>query len=264
MSQVVSQYNRNMDNAKAGLMADVTGPRQVRAFSNGRTQANQWTVTVTAADAEYSLPITLPNGEIVTAVYDEGAEGTTAAKVAGLVAAINDNLTLSPWLVALAKDADEFYVTSRDPGAANDIELDDTDSKITATESTLSSTGADLPFGRAVEFLDDAGKSCNLPSGSGGTFAGVALRSHDTVNNGTNLGYPAQESVPVMRNGRVWVEVDEAVVAGDAASYRHTATGSEKYGVFNKGTDSSDVNAITGAKFLTDAASGALALLDLG
>jgi len=93
-----------------------------------------------------------------------------------------------------------------------------------------------------------------------GKFRGVALRDHTRLTNRTTgiAEYAAKDTVSVLRKGRVWVEVTEAVVAEDAA---YCDVSSTDVGKFCK--TSSGGNLATGGKFLYSAGAGELAVLEL-
>lgn len=73
-----------------------------------------------------------------------------------------------------------------------------------------------------------------------------------------------KEAVSVLRRGRIYVLVEEAVVKGDAAFVRAVATGPQRAGAFRKSADGVTTIDLTGkAEFVTSAAAGALAVLDI-
>ena len=89
---------------------------------------------------------------------------------------------------------------------------------------------------------------------------GVVLRSHTQPQ---NEGYADGDPMPVMKKGRVWVPVEDAVTADTAAFVRFVAAGAEQLGAFRSDADGTDAVALPGAKFASDAGAGELALLEL-
>ena len=89
---------------------------------------------------------------------------------------------------------------------------------------------------------------------------GVTLRSHTQDQ---EEGYSDGDPMPVIKKGRVWVPVEDAVTAESAAFVRFVAAGAEQLGAFRSDADGTDAVALPGAKFVSDAEAGGLALLDL-
>ncbi len=90
-------------------------------------------------------------------------------------------------------------------------------------------------------------------------FAGVVIHRHREEG---ELG--DKVSVSVLRKGRIYVKVEEAVVKGDPAFVRAVAAGAERAGAFRKSADGTDTIDLTGkAEFVTSADAGELAVLDI-
>jgi hypothetical protein len=70
--------------------------------------------------------------------------------------------------------------------------------------------------------------------------------------------------MPVMKKGRVWVRVEDAVAA-EAAAFVRFVVGlpGQVLGAFRSDADAGNAAALPNAKFVTAAAAGGLALLDL-
>jgi len=90
-------------------------------------------------------------------------------------------------------------------------------------------------------------------------FAGVII--HRNVEVGV-LG--DKVAVSMLRRGRIYVLVEEAVIKGDAAFVRAVATGVQRAGAFRKSADGVTTIDLSGkAEFVTSAAAGGLAILDI-
>lgn len=89
-------------------------------------------------------------------------------------------------------------------------------------------------------------------------FRGISIHEHKMPLADGTLGWDDKDSVPVLRKGRIWVKVYGAVVEG-ADAYCVLATSGQE-GYF---TSTSTGNIATGGKFITAAADGALALLEI-
>ena len=120
-----------------------------------------------------------------------------------------------------------------------------------------------LAFGLGVVLSGTAGEVAALPASGSDKFLGVTVFSHDQVNDGV-AGYKAGNVANVIRTGAVWVKVEEAVNAEDAAFVRHTAGTGTVIGSFRKSADTATAVQIAG-KYLTSASANgfALVLLDL-
>lgn len=85
--------------------------------------------------------------------------------------------------------------------------------------SRLAEEANGISFGLGVVGGTDLEKQCKLPSGTGVGFIGVAAKDHKeqqfTPTLGVNL-YDDEDAVGILRSGRIWVQVVETIVAGDA------------------------------------------------
>jgi len=101
------------------------------------------------------------------------------------------------------------------------------------------------------------------------SFAGVLVHRHQTEQraqfgsggSGGETGLQEGEPGDMLTLGRVWVEVDEAVNAGDPAFVRHTGTAAD-IGKFRNDADTANAQAVNGVFRSTTAGAG-LALLEL-
>ena len=95
---------------------------------------------------------------------------------------------------------------------------------------------------------------------------GVAL-THQAIE--SNLGsaapfYPQKSAVNVLKKGRVWVKVEEAVTPTDPVFVRFASgAGGTVLGSFRKTADTATAAQLAGAKYLSNAAANGLALLEL-
>ena len=128
------------------------------------------------------------------------------------------------------------------------VDMTDHDVDSFAAEETI-------PFGRAMKRGTDPEKQVLIVDGSGDTFLGVSMLQH-TVENPFPSGeaqFAIGDTVSVMTEGRVYVEVTDPVIAG-AAAFVDVANG--------KFTDVSSGNlAVPGGTFLTSAADNGIAAL---
>ena len=78
------------------------------------------------------------------------------------------------------------------------------------------------------------------------------------------LGVALLEPASVLRRGRIWVVVEEAVAVGDPVFFRHTAgAGGSEIGAFRNDADTASCDQITNAQWLQGSAGAGVALLEL-
>jgi hypothetical protein len=115
-------------------------------------------------------------------------------------------------------------------------------------------------FGAPVKRGTAPGSQCKMIDGSGDTFLGVARRTlnKEKLRSDTSVLYKATEMVNVVRKGRIWVYVSEAVVIGDTA---YADANSTNVGQFSK---TASGNVVTGGKFISaQPTPGGLAVLEI-
>lgn len=129
-----------------------------------------------------------------------------------------------------------------------------------------------IPFGLYVT-RDDADGRVKLPTTAAevtnGNGIAIADFASESINNGQAAGYPLKSAVSVMRQGRVWVEVEENVVEGDDVYVRHANGNASKVqkGAFRKSVDqvaaADTATKIPGAKYRTSASAGGIAIVEV-
>lgn len=136
---------------------------------------------------------------------------------------------------------------------------------------------ASIPFG-AVVALDptDGDKMCKLPAGSSDNLFGIVVHKHDyartfTLPDGTiagnldGVGLVPGTTMSVLRRGHIWVKVLQTVAAGDRlfVSYAVGAPFTAKGQVGNAAVASTTIDSTRIGEFLTSAAAGSFAQLDV-
>lgn len=128
---------------------------------------------------------------------------------------------------------------------------------------------AGIGFGLGVcQHLTTDGK-CILPADANSRPLGISVRSAayatGTEYIASSNGIQPGAMVNVLRKGRIWVAVEEAVTAGDPFFVRHIAGGGERKGAIRKSADASDCLDLTAkGRFLTTQATiGGLAILEV-
>lgn len=79
-----------------------------------------------------------------------------------------------------------------------------------------------------------------------------------------DLGVDQLEVASVLRRGRIWVRVEEAVSVGDPVFFRHTAgAGGSEIGAFRNDADTASCDQVTSAAWLQGSDGAGIALLEL-
>jgi hypothetical protein len=96
---------------------------------------------------------------------------------------------------------------------------------------------------------------------------GVSLHTHKALVNpatANNEVYEDEDTMPVLRRGRIWVSCETAWTAGNRPLVRAIAAGAEVLGAFRgTTTDSGDAAVWEDAKFLNSGSAAGLALLEV-
>lgn len=104
-----------------------------------------------------------------------------------------------------------------------------------------------------------------LPSTGGETFLGITTAKHgrEDLDTAGATSFSQDENVELIRRGRIWVTVEEAVVAGDPVFFRHTVNGGLLPGGWRNDTAAGEADQVTQAVFATSAAIDTVALIDI-
>lgn len=252
-------YSLTQGIAAEGSLGDLDRP-YVRSHVNGTSVKKRYTVSVDlAANEILTLTLTSAAGVVTTVNYDEGAVGTATTKRNGLIAAINASVA-KLYCRASVKDADELYIESTVAG--QDFTVANAEANLTLTNDTALVSNSTVGFGLAVA-QGTQDNECRLLAATTDRVIGVTVYSHaDNINNGV-AGYAAQSAVNVLRRGTIWVRPETSVAAGDPVFVRAVSAGAERAGAFRNAIDSTDCIALGASKFLTSAAAGALALVEI-
>jgi hypothetical protein len=105
-----------------------------------------------------------------------------------------------------------------------------------------------------------------LPSATGEVLAGVVAhqQAREDFSLAGDLMLADGEPASLVRKGRVWVSVEEAVTPGDDVFFRHTAGGGgTELGVFRTDADTASADQVAGASWLSTTAGAGIALLEI-
>ena len=243
---------------RVGGLAD-SGHHDIMTRINNSKQ--RISTTIDAIDLSTTLTI---NGTAFN--VNSGAAAKTKTELRDLlIAEINAG---SEPVTASIKDADELYVDADVSGTV--FTYADT-VNVTSVDVILNETN--VPFGVLV-VEDTTGLSddrAHLPQATGdittvGKVAGLALHTHAVEQNKggiNNLGYEPQSAMSVMRKGRAYVEVEDAVLKGGLPFVRFVAGAGEQLGAFRSDADTADAVALPNARFVTSAGAGELAIVEI-
>jgi hypothetical protein len=133
------------------------------------------------------------------------------------------------------------------------------------TRSMRNADAAEIAFGLGVTLkASDTDDAAKLPAASGDKLAGIVM--HTQVSRTETLANLSAVEIGgranVLEQGKIWVAVEGAVVAGGAVYCRYaTGTGTQK-GAFRADADTSSAALVKGAKFLTSTAGAGLAQIE--
>ena len=123
--------------------------------------------------------------------------------------------------------------------------------------------------GRVITILNRPGlplvvNSITIHDDSAGTLAAMIVASMQAVtfNNG-DVFYAPTEMVTVLRKGRIYVQVEVAVISDDDVYVRHVASGVLVRGGFGNTADTSTAFIVSAARFVTSAAAGGFAIVEI-
>jgi hypothetical protein len=128
--------------------------------------------------------------------------------------------------------------------------------------SRANEEATDVEYGRPAVEGTDGTKQFLLPSAAGENLLGITTHKHDRENlDGDGVG--PDEPNDLLRQGRVWVKVFEAIALGDDVYYQHTANAGRVPGDWSNDADAGNADQLTQAQWLTPAGAGELALLEV-
>ena len=119
---------------------------------------------------------------------------------------------------------------------------------------------AEIPFG--VMCKQGSGDfTCTLLGAITDRLAGIAVHDHAT-NYGASGGVSPKDAVNILTDGRCYVTVEDAVTPASGVYVRAVVAGAEVKGAFRGTADSTDTILLYGARFVTSAGAGGLAIVE--
>lgn len=122
-----------------------------------------------------------------------------------------------------------------------------------------------VPFG--VALVQGAGDNqCHLPAASGDIAkllgVSVLVQTKEQALLTSIVNYPVHSTISVLRKGRVWVQVEEAVVSMDPVFIRYAAGTGSQLGAFRKSADAGTAGQADGCVFRSSASTGGFAVVE--
>ena len=126
---------------------------------------------------------------------------------------------------------------------------------------------AGVPAGVMLVDGTDPETQALLPSSTGQALQGIVAhqQAREDLALAGALMLSVGETASLVRKGRVWVVVEEAIAVGDAVFFRHTAGGGgSNLGAFRNDADTASADEITaGAAWVVGSAGAGVALLEI-
>lgn len=147
------------------------------------------------------------------------------------------------------------------------VEGKQADSAINNLVEGTSAASGSVPFGRAVVKVTGKDDQVILPSATGQKFIGISTLSQaEEQASGTGIvEYADKEPVNVMRKGKIFVFVEEAINPDtDTPFFRHTSGGGGSViGRFRKDGDTGTADAVPNSRFVDSTTGPGLAVIEI-
>lgn len=116
-----------------------------------------------------------------------------------------------------------------------------------------------VPVGTAL--IEGSAAGTVIEANAAGTFKGVSVRSLDIQATAAGvIQYEDEQEVACLRRGRIAVEADETVAAGEPVFFVHTG-GNE--GTFRNDVDAGNAQIVVGAEFVTGGTVGQIVVINI-
>ena len=228
--------------------------------SGAALQQDDLTVDTAADSTVYTFEV-----DGVSVSINSGTGATLTSIRDALIVAYRNTQELETVAAINPSGADTARLTALVKGTG--YTLTESDANLSTAAVVANGTTQTPKFGRAMVRRAGGGdQSAALPSAASQEFLGVNSRIHSDVD---PTGAPKDATAPfktmsLVRGGKILVEVEEAVSAGDPAFFRHTAgAGGTELGIWRNDADTATADQVTGAKFTTSTTGAGLAELSL-
>lgn len=260
------QTSYSLDLAAVGYPGQIADSGPMDIVSGIAYRQGALLAVITAANSTvYTLTATPADGSpAVTATMTSDASGTIAEIAVGLAASAAGKQAFPYDLTPVATG----LILQPKPGALVPY------AAVTNTGAgtiVISAASGNVRFGTFVCF-DGAALKVRAPAAAGDVgfnTVGLVLSTQFTESeyrpaNPSNLPFVAAgEMLNIMRAGRAWAVVEQAVTVGTQVFVRHTTSGLLLPGGVRADVDTANAVALPGAKFLDNASAGGYARVQL-
>lgn len=220
------------------------------------------TVTITAADTTTTVTI---NGTAFTVTTD--GSDTKAELAAALHALINAG---SEPVTSYYTATNEYLQVESDVAGTTTTVVGTANCTITAVVGNSAAIGFGIFVCQDPQDQDKARSPiASTDITASGTALGFTVHTQAVVQNLTSTGsngsdgYALGEAMSVLRKGRIYVQVEDAVTAGNDVYVRYVAGAGETLGACRSDADTSDAAVLPGAKYRTSAAASGIAIVEI-
>ncbi len=272
MPQLNYEDQRDLPGFEGGLYDSHNVDIISRSPGSNVAQISTITFSGTVGNTEtYTVSV---NG--VEASFTTDASGINQELYDGMLAALLADINIIRWVAITGNGTTVITLTSKFPGQPFTLlEVADAGTEMAVATATANVTGSPIPFGRAMLPGSAAGIGI-LPDGTFLIMDGVSVnrakgRPKSTMDSGFpytgDAQYLADEAVPVLRRGRLWVLTESVVAMADPVRIRHTAGGDadETPGRFRSGAVANETMLVDAraARWITAGAADTLVVLEI-
>jgi len=240
-----------------GQLADIANNEIVCAANYSK---QLFKVTISADDTTTVVTI---NGTAFTFTETGASEPKAyiAEYLAGLV-----NASAEPVTAYYTATNDYFTVESDTPGTVMTVV-----GTTSCVALELIGNAADIDFGLLVirDIMNENKARVPIVATditTSGNVLGITVNTQAVENNyqsSGSPGYALDSPMSIMRKGRIYVEVEDAVVQGGVVYVRFSASGTEKLGAFRSDADTADAAILPNAIFEISAGAGEITIVSI-
>ena len=242
-----------------GQLADLTD-NQVLTYANNSKKLDK--ITITAADTTTTATI---NGTAFTVTTD--GSDTKAELADALATLINAG---SEPVTAYYTATNEYLQVESDVAGTTTTVVGTANCTVTAQVGNSAAIGFGYFVCQDPQDVDKARSPiASTDITAAGTALGFTLHTQAVTQNLTSTGssgsdgYALGDAMSVCRKGRLYVQVEDAVVAGNDVYVRYVADTGETLGACRSDADTSDAAVLPSAKYRSSAAAGGIAIVEI-
>ena len=232
---------------------------EIVAYANNSKKLDR--VTIAADDTTTVVTINSTAYTFTETVASE-LKATIAAYLAGLV-----NADAAATVTAIVHAGEDYFDVESNTAGLTSTVVGTTSCAVAERIGNAAAIGYGLCVVQDERDDDKAHAAVVTASISdAGSALGVTVHTHANEQQyltAGGTGYDLEDAMSVMRKGRIYVEVEDAVTAGSQAFVRFEATSPEVHGAFRSDADSGDAVELPSGFFQTTTAAGGIAILSI-